>query len=85
MGILLSADLLDLAIKQKLIGATLYFEDGTTKVIDDYEIDSLIKQMCLKFTDNSNIRVNYVDKVKIDTVDVVVRHRKGKVKRTKKH
>lgn len=79
-----NADLLDLAIKQKLIGATIHFADNTTKIIADFELNSAIDQICIKCTDGDYKRLNFREKFKVETIDVVERINKGKVKMHKK-
>jgi hypothetical protein len=84
MALLTNADLMDLAIKQKLIGATFYMGDDTTKVIDDYEFSMATNQVCLKFADGDQKFFNFIEKFKVDTVQTVTRINTGKVKLHKK-
>lgn len=84
MALLNNADLMDLAIKQKLVGATFYLGDDTQKIISDFEFNMAIDQVCIKFEDDEQNFFNFRDKFKIDTVDVVTRVKKGKVKLHKK-
>lgn len=79
-----NADLLDLAIKQKLIGAKIHFADDTIKIIEGFELNSAIDQICIKCTDGSFKRLNFREKFKVETIDIVERINNGKVKMHKK-
>lgn len=84
MALLLSADLVDLAVKQELIGSTFYFADDSSKVVDNFELSMATDQICLKFADGEQNFFNFREKFKIDTVNVVTRVKQGKVKMHKK-
>lgn len=82
-----NADLLDLGIKQKLIGSTFYYIENDveiSKIIIDFEFNCAIDQVCLEFNDNTTAWINFRDKFKISTVDIVPRVRRGRGKRHKK-
>jgi len=48
MAIFNGVDLLDLATKQRLIGSTIYFDDDTSYLINDYQIDFKIAMITLE-------------------------------------
>jgi hypothetical protein len=84
MGLLKNIDLVNLAVKGELIGSTFYFADNTFKVIDDFELSMATDQICLKFADGEQAFFNFREKFKVDTVNVVARVKKGRVKLHKK-
>jgi hypothetical protein len=85
MGFLIeNYDILTLAIKQKLIGSSIHLQDGSTKVIADFQFLLVTDQICLKFTDGTQNFFTIRDTFKITVpVDIPVVN-SGKIKEHKK-
>lgn len=83
MAILTNADLLTLAIKGELIGASIYLEDGSMETVLDFEIAMATDQICIK-TPSGNIFLMLREKFKVTTVSNITRVNTGRAKAHKK-
>lgn len=80
-------DLQTLAIKQKLVGSNIHFEEGVSPDIADWYIDSATQEIHLQYSDGTgdslDLRQKYVVDVESTYVSVQSKKKNKKPKRKK--
>ena len=72
MAIFEDIDLLELAIKGKLIGSVVYTSEGE-KTVADFGLDNTTDTIILEWTDGTKREFNMRQKYKVDVVDGYVK------------